>query len=162
MSATVRPATPADGPAIYAAWLAIREHSAATDTRVLNAPVTETEFLAGLRDTIARDTTCAMVAEAEGNVIGFVSGGIELNQPDRLPEKHATIGYLYVAPGHRRRGIGRLLGGALSTWAAGQEGIAHLEMTVLARDEAAAAFWRSLGFAPFIERLWAPLPGTSA
>jgi len=33
---------------------------------------------------------------------------------------------------------------------------------VLARDEAAAAFWRSLGFAPFIERLWAPLPGTSA
>ncbi|MBK6662499.1 MAG: hypothetical protein IPG47_07010 [Thermoflexaceae bacterium] len=81
MSATVRPATPADGAAIYAAWLAIREHYAATDTRVQNAPVTETEFLAGLRDTIARDTTCAMVAEAEGNVIGFVSG--ESNSTNR-------------------------------------------------------------------------------
>jgi hypothetical protein len=30
-------------------------------------------------------------------------------------------------------------------------------MAVLSADAAAAGFWRSIGFSPFIERLWAPL-----
>jgi hypothetical protein len=30
-------------------------------------------------------------------------------------------------------------------------------MTVLNADETAERFWRSLGFSPFIQRLWAPL-----
>jgi hypothetical protein len=32
-------------------------------------------------------------------------------------------------------------------------------MAVLSADDAAAGFWRSIGFSPFIERLWAPLGG---
>lgn len=159
MTATIRAASPADTPLIYRAWMSVREHYARTDARVMNAPVTEPEFAAGLRDTIARATTIALVAEDAGELVGFLSGGIELNQPDRLPERHATIGYLYVDPAHRRDGIGRALVAALGEWAAKQDGVGHLEMTVLARDEGAAAFWRSLGFSPFIERLWAPLPG---
>jgi len=160
MTVSIRIAAPVDGPAIYGAWRAIREHYAATDGRVLNAPVGEPEFIAALRDSIARATSCTMVAERGETLAGFISGGIEQNQPGRLPERHATIGYLYVAPEHRREGIGRRLVGALSGWAANQDGVDHLEMTVLARDTAAAAFWRSLGFAPFIERLWAPLAGS--
>ncbi|MFN8508350.1 MAG: GNAT family N-acetyltransferase [Dehalococcoidia bacterium] len=162
MSVSIRIAAPADGPAIYRAWGAIREHYAATDGRVVNAPVGEPEFIAALRDSIARATSCTMVAERGEALAGFISGGIEQNQPGRLPERHATIGYLYVAPEHRREGIGRQLVGALSAWAAKQDGVNHLEMTVLARDSAAAAFWRSLGFAPFIERLWAPLAGSES
>ncbi|MBI2765687.1 MAG: GNAT family N-acetyltransferase [Chloroflexi bacterium] len=158
MTVAVRPATPADGPGIYRAWEAVRTHNTSLDNRVGYAPVDEPEFSASLRDMLARPESVALVAEEDGHVVGFVSGGLEANQPDRVPERHATIGYLYVEPVRRRNGIARKLFEAVAAWAEKQEGVTHLEMTVLADDKDASEFWRSVGFTPFIQRLWAPLP----
>ncbi len=127
------------------------------DRRVIPAPVTEPEFLADLEQALARKASVAFVAQVGEELVGFISGAIEANQPDRLPERHATIGYLFVDEPHRRSGIARALFGAVAAWASEQEGVSHFEMTVLAADEGAAAFWRSIGFSPFISRLWAPL-----
>jgi GNAT superfamily N-acetyltransferase len=127
------------------------------DGRIVQRPVSETEFTAGLRETLSRSNAATLLAEDDGVFAGFVSAGIEANQPDRLPERHATIGYLYVEPSQRRRGVGRALFAAVAEWARTCDGVSHVEMPVLAVDDQASAFWRSLGFAPFIERLWAPL-----
>ncbi|MGI8926156.1 MAG: GNAT family N-acetyltransferase [Tepidiformaceae bacterium] len=165
MTIAVRPCVSADARALYPVWLAVRHHNAGIDARVVLAPVSEPEFRAGLDESLRRDFSAAYVAEDSGRLVGFISARIEAGQPDRLPEQHATIGYLYVGPGYRRKGIARQLVAAVREWAGGQEGISHIEMPVLAADAEAAAFWRSLGFSPFIERLWASLqddPGDDA
>ncbi len=155
--ATIRPATPGDGPALFEHWQRARQHNAAMDRRIVHAPVTRDEFTLDFQQMLKRPAAAAFVAEANGEIVGFVSGSLEANQPDRLPERHATIGYLYVEDSHRRQGIARRLFEGVAEWAARQDGVSHFEMTVLAADEGAAEFWRSIGFTPFISRLWAPL-----
>ena len=153
----VRSATPEDGRALFGAWQRAREHNASVDRRIVPVPISQPEFIADFEQMLSRKTSAAFVAELGGRLIGFVSGGVESNQPDRLPQRHATIGYLYVDEGYRRRGIARALFEAVARWAQQVDGVSHFEMTVITADEAAAAFWRSIGFSPFISRLWAPL-----
>jgi GNAT superfamily N-acetyltransferase len=157
VTATVRPATTADAPALFRAWEHLRMHNAGADARIIPAPVSEIEFAAGLRELLARPTATVMVAEVDGRLAGFIRAGVEQNAPDRLPEQHVGIGYLYVEPSARRQGVGRRLFEAVREWASSQAGVAHFEMTVLNQDGQAEAFWRSLGFTPFIQRLWAPM-----
>lgn len=157
MNTVVRPAAASDGPALYAQWMAVRQYNASVDRRIIPAPVSENEFLAGFLEMLARDVAVAFVAEVDGELAGFISGGLGANQPDRLPEKHATVGYLWVAGRFRRLGLGRRLFAAVAEWAATRDGVGHFEMPVLAADEDAEQFWKSIGFSPFIQRLWAPL-----
>ena len=159
MSITVRLAESGDAPGLFREWQELRAHNAATDSRIVPAPVTETEFAAGLRELLARPTAAVFVAERENELVGFIRAGIEHNQPDRLPEQYVSVGYLFVDPSCRREGIGRRLFESVREWAMRQEGVAHFEMTVLSRDGSAEGFWRRQGFAPFIQRLWAPLAG---
>lgn len=159
----VRPAVAADAGTLYPLWLRAREHNARVDPRIVLAPVAPEQFEAALRSQVERGTASVFVAECGGNIAGFISGAIESAGPDRLPERHATIGYLWVEPMYRRRGIARALVGAIARWAAAIDGVRHFEMPVLAADEEAARFWAALGFRPFIARLWAPLePGEEA
>jgi len=153
----VRRAEAGDGPAFYQAWQAIRLHYASTDRRIIPAPVSQQEFVAGFRERLARPESVDFVAMAKEHIIGFVSGRIEENQPDRLPERHATVGHLYVDATYRRGGVGRRLFEAMATWAREEDGVSHFEMPVLVADPGARAFLESLGFTPFIQRLWAPL-----
>ena len=158
MSTKVRRATAKDSAALYVHWSELRRYNSSIDSRVMPVPVGPEDFAAGLDSVLARETSVAFVAETDGKLAGFISGGVERNHPDRLPERHATVGYLWVAASARRAGIGRQLVNAVTAWAATQEGVSHMEMTVLAADQEAAIFWRSMGFSPFIERVWAALP----
>jgi len=153
----VRPARNGDGPKLYAAWQNLRLHNAEVDRRVIPAAVTQSEFVADFEQLLERPRSVAFVAGSGDALAGFIAGNIERNLPDRLPEEHATVGYLWVEPAFRRRGLAKKLFEEVAGWARDQEGISHFEMAVLSADSAAAEFWRSIGFTPFIERLWAPL-----
>jgi ribosomal protein S18 acetylase RimI-like enzyme len=157
MTVTIRPATPADAEGLFRAWDTLRLYNASLDSRIQPTPVSAADFSAGLRESLSRETSAAFVAEEGKKVVGFSSGTIQPNQPDRLPERMAVVGYLYVAPEARRQGLGRRLFDAFASWARAQDGVSHVEMPVLASDHEAVAFWRSIGFEPFIQRLWAPL-----
>jgi GNAT superfamily N-acetyltransferase len=157
MAVTIRPTRDGDAAALYEYWVVLRKHNAATDPRITLAEVSASEFAVAVAEVAKRPTSAAFIAEERGRMVGFVSGGLETNQPDRLPERFATVGYLYVDPGSRRQGIARRLVAAMSDWARVEHDVTHMEMSVLAADVSAAAFWRSVGFSPFIERLWMPL-----
>jgi len=157
----VRPVEENDIPALYVAWQDLRQHNANTDSRIRPTPVSEAEFANAVRDLRHRPLSLSLVAEDEGNVVGFVTASIESNQPDRLPERHATIGYLYVAPAYRRQGVATALVRQVFDWARQQDGVSHVEMSVLEHDVSARSFWESLGFSPFIRRVWAPLEPAS-
>jgi GNAT superfamily N-acetyltransferase len=155
--AAVRPARAEDARDLFQAWQALRQYYASVDPRIVPAPVSFEEFRDDFLRRLARNDVAAFVATGSDGLAGFITGGIEPNQPDRLPELHATVGHLFVLPAFRRQGIARKLFDELSSWAAGQEGVSHFEMPVLARDPDAVHFWEAVGFAPFIQRLWAPL-----
>jgi GNAT superfamily N-acetyltransferase len=160
VNANVRRAEPTDSARLYIAWQQMRQHNATHDHRIVLAPVSEADFAAGLYESLSRPGATTLVAESGNTLVGFVSASVVANTPDRLPERHVSIGYIFVDPDHRRAGLGRVLIDAVRAWAEEQDGVAHLEMPVVAADAEAAAFWRSVGFTPFIERLWAPLdPG---
>ena len=158
MSYKIRAGRPTDGPSLYHAWESIRAHDAGLDDRIVSVPVSAEDFAADFAGYVGRQDAAAFIATEGNRIGGFVTCRVELAPADRIPERHVTIGYLFVDPGSRRQGLGRKLFDAVATWAAGQ-GVDHLEMTVLAANREAADFWRALGFSPFIERLWAPLPG---
>lgn len=159
MSVAVRRAEYPDGAALYRAWQLLRQHNSEVDARIVSTPVSESEFLAGWGERLARETSAVYVADDGGKIVGFISGGIVPNQPDRLPELVGNVGYLFVEPAHRRHGIATRLFEAMSAWVAKQEGVSHIEMAVLEADAPAREFWARVGFSRFIERLWAPLPG---
>ncbi len=153
----IREAREDDAAQLYGAWQRLRAYNAEVDRRVIPAPVSESEFVRDFRELLRRPRSVALVAEESGELAGFIAANIERNLPDRLPEEHATIGYLWVEERFRRNGIGRDLFESVAEWARAQEAVSHFEMAVLTADTAAAEFWRSIGFSPFIERLWAPL-----
>ena len=155
--AAIRRATVEDGPRLLVWWQRARAHNVSMDQRVIPATITEQEFLADFGQMLTRGGSVALVAEIGDELAGFISGAIEANQPDRLPARHATVGYLYVDERYRRQGIARSLFAGVAQWALEHKDVSHFEMSVLHADEAAAKFWRSIGFTPFISRLWAPL-----
>jgi ribosomal protein S18 acetylase RimI-like enzyme len=157
MADTIRRAKLEDAPSVYAAWQRMRGHNHEVERRVVPAPVTQSEFAVDLEQLLARPRSAAFVAMRGKDLAGFIAGSIEESQPDRMPERHATVGYLWVEPQFRRQGLASQLFRAVADWAREQEDVGHFEMAVLTADAAAAGFWRSIGFSPFIERLWAPL-----
>ncbi len=153
----IREARADDARALYEAWIRVRRHYASVDSRIVPAAVSLEEFSEGLSERIVRPEAATFVALAGPNIVGFITGGIEAGQPDRLPDRHATVGHLFVDEERRRQGIGARLFRALAEWARQQDGAAHFEMTVLHADEDARQFWAAIGFEPFIQRLWAPI-----
>ncbi|MSP36934.1 MAG: GNAT family N-acetyltransferase [Deltaproteobacteria bacterium] len=75
-----------------------------------------------------------------GVAVGIAAGFLDRNDPSR-----AELVSMWVAPTHRRQGIGRLLVEAVSDWARAQN-IPSLLLLVTSNNHAAIAFYQRLGF----------------
>jgi len=87
----------------------------------------------------------SLLAEVDGEVVGWISGGPSKGSPMLIAPKTAKIGNLWVDPEHRRQGIAAEL---VRTWTerATAAGYPRIEVGTLALDERAVAFWKSQGF----------------
>jgi ribosomal protein S18 acetylase RimI-like enzyme len=147
----VRPATGDDAEAIAQVHVA----SWRSAYRRILAP----EFLAGLSveqrqarwsDAIANDLPHVLVADADGQVVGFSAFG-----PCRDADAGALafeIWALYLAPSHWDRGLGRELWLA-SREALLQRGAQRVSLWVIANNARATRFYTLAGFAPQPESL---------
>lgn len=63
------------------------------------------------------------------------------------PSRTGYIADIYVVPGYRRKGVGRMLVEESMKWFVLQ-GISAVELNVLADNESGKQFWESLGFKP--------------
>jgi ribosomal protein S18 acetylase RimI-like enzyme len=86
-----------------------------------------------------------LVADEGGGLVGLVAGGGRPPHPILDEPPTAVISDLWVEPSHRRRGLARELVSAFRDHARAA-GCTRLEVTTLARDTRAVAFWRALGF----------------
>jgi ribosomal protein S18 acetylase RimI-like enzyme len=76
---------------------------------------------------------------------GTVGCGIAAGFVDQDDPARAHLVSMWVAPTHRRLGVGRLLVGSVATWAAGH-GCRQIVLNVTSVNDAAMRFYEQLGF----------------
>lgn len=83
----------------------------------------------------------AYLAMDVGSAVGIAAGVRDSNDPTRT-----NLMSMWVAPAHRRLGIGRMLVDAVAAWARAQN-MLHLCLMVTSNNDHAMQFYQSLGFA---------------
>lgn len=153
MSAGARPARRADVAAVAALWAALVEEHAALDPAFAVRPGAAAELPATVARMLDAPDARLWVWEGDdGEVAGFCAAQRRAAPPAAAERARIEITELAVAPGARRRGVGRALASAALAWAAAA-GVARVEVRVAARNPAGQAFWRTLGFADLVDVL---------
>ncbi|MBY8974734.1 GNAT family N-acetyltransferase [Rhodobacteraceae bacterium NNCM2] len=105
-----------------------------------------------MRDWVAKHPASSdIVAELEGNLVGWALAGVEHPTGFLVPESsHPTgrISDIWVEPGCRGRGVASALIGAVEARFA-EHGISRVELAAVAGNERAIALYRRLGYAPY-------------
>lgn len=159
-SFSIRDATSADLDAMVALWIAMMDEHQAFDARVRLAKGAETGYRAYLGYHLGNEESLVSVAvggrTAGAPVIGFCLSTINRNLPMFLPARYGYLSDLVIAPAERRRGIGRALVADVRRWLKRRR-VDTIQLQVYARNEGGAAFWKSMGFVSYYDRMWLDL-----
>jgi ribosomal protein S18 acetylase RimI-like enzyme len=154
----VRRAIAADVPKMVELWRAMWEVHERADPRFASTPYAEPFMRRWLEDNLSNRDAVVLVAEMGGRVEGYALGFIVRNPPVVPWEFYGHVSEVAVAPERRGQGIGRALVRALHE-AFRARGCAYAEAYVAVTNPQAQAFWRRVGYGPFIERLRCELSG---
>jgi ribosomal protein S18 acetylase RimI-like enzyme len=149
----IRQATQDDVGGILLLWNELMDYHAALDARFQPAPGAEENWAEILLDWLQDDDACVLVADAGGKLVGFIIGLVRENPPVLLPPKYGLVTDICVDPGWRRQGIGGRLFEALIVWFREKE-LFVVQLSVAHRNPVSQAFWRAMGCADYLERLW--------
>lgn len=86
-----------------------------------------------------------LVAESEGEVIGSGYARIENAKPYLKHNHHAYLGFMYVAPAHRGKGVNKKIIEALKNWVSLQN-ITELRLDVYHDNISAIKAYEKIGF----------------
>ncbi|MEO0549853.1 MAG: GNAT family N-acetyltransferase [Pseudomonadota bacterium] len=100
-------------------------------------------------DLIASPDAEVAVAELDGKLIGSGYVNKKRSRHYLTPEWHAFIGFLYVAPEHRGKGVNRRVLDHLFAWARAND-LPEIHLTVYPGNEPAIKAYEKVGFDPYI------------
>lgn len=86
-----------------------------------------------------------LVAELNGEPIGSGYARIQDSKVFLTPSQHAYLGFMYVDPGHRGKGVNRLIMNALKEWVL-SKGITELQLEVYYDNAPAVKAYEKVGF----------------
>ena len=157
----IRLVTPEDAPAIAQLWTSLVAYHQELDSALPGAaPNGAGRYTKRLLQHLDDNNTCALVAEEDGRVVGYILGMIVDLLPDVFAqEPGGFLADIYVDAEYRRQGIGRALVDALVAWFA-EMGVNHFDWHVSARNPDALAFWRSIGGRDVMVRMRATIGET--
>jgi GNAT superfamily N-acetyltransferase len=138
MSARVRPAVPADVPAV----LRLVRELAAYEREPDAVEATEADFAAALFPDARASTTFCHVAEVDGRVVGMAVWFVTFST--WTGRNGIWLEDLFVEPEHRGSGLGQALLRALAAECVAR-GYPRLEWWVLDWNEPSIGFYRALG-----------------
>ena len=145
--ATLRSASPADLAAIgRLGALLVRTHHDFDPQRFLAAtPQTEHAYASFLGTQLTEPNVLVLVAERDGEVVGYTYAGIEGNDYMSLRGPAGVLYDIVVDPAHRRGGVGRAL---LDATVASLEarGAPMVVLSTAERNEGAQRLFASAGF----------------
>jgi RimJ/RimL family protein N-acetyltransferase len=99
--------------------------------------------IAGL---IAADHAGIFVAETDSEIISCGYARIDNSKPYLKHQQYAHLGFMYVVPHHRGKGVNKLIIDALKEWSR-QRGIMEIRLEVYAANTAALKAYEKVGFA---------------
>ncbi|HET9745039.1 MAG TPA: GNAT family N-acetyltransferase [Chitinophagaceae bacterium] len=98
-----------------------------------------------LEHMIGSPDTELLVAEINGNLVGSGYARIESAKPYLTHRQHAYLGFMYVEPEHRGKGINRMIVVALKQWSLSQK-ITELRLEVYYDNLSAVSAYEKVGF----------------
>jgi ribosomal protein S18 acetylase RimI-like enzyme len=145
---TIRPATPTDQNTLGRFGAALmRQHHESDPRRFLQADHAEAGYGRFLISQITNPSSCVLVAEDSGAVIGYVYADVETTNWMELRGPCGVIQDVYVDQPARRRGAGRALMRAAIDWIRSQ-GREQVVLMTKSRNEHAQQLFAGLGFRP--------------
>jgi ribosomal protein S18 acetylase RimI-like enzyme len=152
----IRRATQDDVEGILPLWNEMMRYHASLDARFQAAPGGEERWAEILRDWLQDDDVCVLVAEADGQLVGYIIGMMRENPPVLLPPTYGLVSDICVDPAWRQRGIGRRLFEALKLWFREKE-LFIVQLSVAHQNPVSQAFWWAMGCRDYMDRLWLEL-----
>lgn len=144
---TIRPATPADLPALgRLGALLVRTHHDFDARRFIAAtPGTERGYASYLGSQLAEPSAIVLVAERSGDVLGYAYAGVEAYDYMALRGPAGVLHDIVVDPARRGQGAGRaLLDATLAALKA--RGVPRVVLSTAERNEAAQRLFERAGF----------------
>ncbi len=142
---TIRPGRRDDAAAAARLWVqSAREHTI-YDAVYATAPDAEKVMRRFLADLSSSSHSCLLVAERNGEVVGFLSGELREGSPAFKPKTWAAVEDIYVVPDYRSLGIGHALLEECRVWAR-HKGANGISLQVAAGNTRARKFYEKLGF----------------
>jgi ribosomal protein S18 acetylase RimI-like enzyme len=86
-----------------------------------------------------------VVAEVNGKVVGSGYSRIETSKIYLKHQNHAYLGFMYVLPDYRGKGINKLIIEALKKWSV-KQGVTEFRLQVYAGNESAIQAYQKVGF----------------
>lgn len=142
----IRGVTPDDADSLAEMWLAlVAFHQALNEDLPGAAQGGEVRYSRRILERLDDPFMRALIAEVDGQPVGFVLGMIVDLMPDIFAqEPTGFLADIYVEPEFRRQGIGRTLVKALRDWFRREE-VKYFDWHVAAHNPEGLAFWHSIG-----------------
>jgi ribosomal protein S18 acetylase RimI-like enzyme len=144
---TIRPAAPADLPAIgRLGALLVRSHHDFDPERFIAAtPRTEHAYASFLGTQLEEPNVVVLVAERDGEMLGYTYAGVEGHDYMSLRGPAGVLYDIVVDPAHRGHGIGRMLLDATLA-ALASRGAPRVVLSTAERNESAQRLFARAGF----------------
>jgi GNAT superfamily N-acetyltransferase len=146
----VRRAAAKDIPAMVELWKEYMEFHRAAGSPYAMKDDGPKRWAESASEHIASDKSCVLVAESSGRVIGMAVSHVTRRPPVIKQDRYGTIVDVAVTERFRCKGIGQRLFEETKKWFSDHE-INRIELRVLTSNPTASAFWRQMGFKPYIE-----------
>ena len=90
-----------------------------------------------------------VVAEVDSTIVGSGYARIERSDTYLKHEEHSYLGFMYVVPEHRGKGVNKKIVEALEAWTLAQ-GVTEMQLEVYFDNGAAIKAYEKSGYAPLI------------
>jgi ribosomal protein S18 acetylase RimI-like enzyme len=146
----VREATDKDIDRIVELWAEHVDFHAELDPRFERRVGSKDGFADHLRGRLGQGDFLLLVAEADGEVIGFLNGELSKYPRCFASRSHGLVDNLAVAPQWQRNGHGAALLEKCMGWFS-DRGVPVVELKVLMANPLAMSFWEKAGFQPYMQ-----------
>ena len=160
---SIRPATPADLKAIgrLGALLVRTHHDFDPDRFIAATPRTEQGYGSFLGTQLEEPSIIVLVAERDGEVIGYTYAGVEGTDYMSLRGPAGVLYDIVVDPAHRGQGVGRVLLDA-TLEALKAKGAPRVVLSTAERNEPAQRLFARAGFRPTMIEMTRELDGDAS
>lgn len=151
----VREATEDDLDQVVDLWKSLAEHHAELSEDFALAWDSKRRWSSYLRSKFAELSTKLIVAEEDGDIVGFMLCMLSPNVPIYKERKLGVMSDAYVLEERRRRGVAKKMFDVALKWFRKNK-VKTVDLNVAAINLEAQSVWETLGFSPFMirERLY--------